>query len=87
LAALEKLRTSGPETVGRVCALVEMGSAWLDGELPEDVRKELRGLLGVDVDLRRMTEQCRAGQDGIARELAVKIRQLRAELIRCDDTI
>jgi hypothetical protein len=48
--ALEKLRTSGPETVGRLCTLAEMGSAWLGGELPEDVRKELRRQLGVDVD-------------------------------------
>jgi hypothetical protein len=87
VAALEKLRTSGPETVGRLCSLVEMGSAWLGGELPEDVRKELRSLLGVDVDLKRMADQCRAGQDGIAHELAGKIRQLRAELVRCDDTI
>jgi hypothetical protein len=87
VSALEKLRTAGPEAVGRLCALVEMGSAWLGGELPEDVRKELRSLLGVDVDLERITEQCRAGQGEIERELASKLRQLKAELARCDDTI
>jgi hypothetical protein len=85
--ALEKLRTSGPETVGRLCTLAEMGSAWLGGELPEDVRKELRRQLGVDVDLGRIIEQCRAGQNGIEHEIATKLRQLKAELIRCDDTI
>jgi hypothetical protein len=87
VTVLEKLRTSGPEAVGRLCTLMEMGSAWMGGELPEDVRKELRGRLGVDVDLKRITEQCRAGQGGIDRELADKLRQLRAELVRCDDTI
>ncbi len=86
-SALEKLRAAGPDAVGRLCALVEAGRAWLGGELPEDVRRELRGLLGVDVDLERVTQQCRAGQNGIERELADKLRQLRAELIRCDDTI
>jgi hypothetical protein len=87
VTALEKLRTAGPEAISRLCTLVEMGSAWLGGELPEDVRKELRGLLGVDVDLKRITQQCRAGQGGIERELADKLRQLKAELVRCDDTI
>jgi hypothetical protein len=85
--ALEKLRTGGPDALGRLCTLVEMGSAWLGGDLPADIRRELRGLLGVDVDLKHMTEQCRAGQDGIARELTIKLQQLRAELVRCEDTI
>src|SRR5262245_27788180 len=87
VSTLEKLRTAGPEAVGQLCTLVEMGRAWLGGELPEDVRRELRGLLGMDVDLKQISEQCRAGQDGISRELATKLRQLRAELVRCDDTI
>jgi len=87
VSALEKLRAAGPEAVDRFCTLVEMGSAWLGGELPEDLRRELRGLLGIDVDLKRLGEQCRAGQGGIERELATKLRQLRAELARCDDTI
>jgi hypothetical protein len=87
VTALEKLRASGPEAVDRLCTLVEMGSAWLGGELPDEVRKELRGLLGIDVDLKRIAEQCRAGQGGIERELADKLRQLKAELVRCDETI
>ena len=87
VTALEKLRASGPEAVHRICTLVEMGSAWLGGELPEDMREELRGLLGIDVDLKRFAAQCRAGQGGIERELADKLRQLKAELVRCDDTI
>lgn len=84
VTALEKLRSAGPEAIGRMCTLVEMGRAWLGGELPEGLRRELRG---VDVDLNRLAEQCRAGQDGIAQELATKLRQLRADLARCDDTI
>src|SRR5262245_3200138 len=55
LAALEKLRAAGPDAVGRICTLIEKGSAWLGGELPEGVRRELRSLLGVDVDLKRVT--------------------------------
>ena len=85
--ALEKLRTSGPEAVGRLCTLAEMGSAWLGGELPEGVRQEFRRQLGFDVDLGRIVEQCRAGQSGIEHEIATRLRQLKAELTRCDDTI
>lgn len=87
VTALEKLRSAGPEAIGRMCTLVEMGRAWLGGELPDDVRRELRGVLGVDVDLKRLAEQCRVGQEGVAQELANKLRQLRADLARCDDTI
>jgi hypothetical protein len=86
-AALEKLRTDGPEAIGRFCALIEFGSAWLGDTLPEEKRKELRGLLGVDVDLDRLAAQCRTGQDSIARELTIMLRQAKAELMRCDDTI
>jgi hypothetical protein len=86
-AALAKLRTAGPEALGRLCTLAEMGSAWLSGKLTDDTRKELRSLLGFDVDLDRIAQQCRAGQDALARELAAKHAQLRAELLRCDDTI
>ena len=39
-----------------------------------------------DIDLERAETQCRAGQDGIARELADIVARLRAELLRCDDT-
>src|SRR5215510_2676844 len=86
-AALEKLRTAGPEALGRVCTLIEMGSTWLGGKLPDDARKELRSLLGVDVDIERLAVQCRAGQETIQRELTLKLRQTKAELLRCDDTI
>jgi hypothetical protein len=51
IAAMEKLRASGPELVGQICTLIESGSALLGGELPDSVRQQLKGLLGVDVDL------------------------------------
>jgi hypothetical protein len=82
--ALEKLRTAGPEAVGRICGLIEMGSAWLGGELPDDLRRELRSLLGFDVDLERLITQCRTGQDAFERELIAKLARLRAEQLRCE---
>jgi hypothetical protein len=85
MEALEKLRASGPETIGRICLLIGMGSAWLGRE--PDTRAKLRELLGFDIDLERAETQCRAGQDGIARELTTTIARLRAELLRCDDTV
>jgi hypothetical protein len=85
--ALEKLRTAGPEALGRVCTMIELGSAWLGGKLPDDTRKQLRDLLGVDVDVEQLAAQCRAGQGAIERELTMRLRQLRAELVRCDDTV
>jgi hypothetical protein len=87
VTGLEKLQTAGPETVGQLCALIEMGNAWLGGNLSEEARRELRDMLGVDVDLEMLTSQCRAGRDNIAKEISLKLRQLRAELARCDDTI
>jgi hypothetical protein len=85
--ALEKLRTAGPEAVGQVCTMIEMGSTLFGGKLPDALRQELRNLLGHDVDLERLKTQCRAGQDGIARELTDGLARLKAELARCDDTI
>ncbi|HEX5957289.1 MAG TPA: hypothetical protein VFY92_01355 [Hyphomicrobiaceae bacterium] len=85
--ALEKLRTSGPKTVGQICALVELGSAWFGGELPDNVRRELHSMLGFDVDLERIKTQCHAGRDVLERELVAKLEQLKSELRRCDDTI
>ncbi|HEX5999614.1 MAG TPA: hypothetical protein VFZ16_09490 [Hyphomicrobiaceae bacterium] len=85
--ALDKLRTSGPKTVGQICALVELGSAWFGGELPDNVRRELRLMLGFDVDLERIKMQCHTGREILARELVAKLEQLKAELRRCDDTI
>jgi hypothetical protein len=83
----EKLRTSGPEAIGRICSLIEMGSAWFGGELPDDLRQKLREQLGFDIDLPRLQTQCRSGQQKLASELARKLAQLRAELVRCDDSI
>jgi hypothetical protein len=83
--ALEKLRSQGPEAMGRLCTLIGMGSAWL-GRDPE-MRGKLRELLGVDIDLERAEQQCRAGQDHIAQELTTIIARLRTEILRCDDTI
>ena len=85
--ALEKLRAASPDAIGRLCSLIELGSAWLGGKLPDDAREELRKLLGVDVDLELLTAQCRAGQDNIDRELTAMLRRLKSELVRCDDTI
>jgi hypothetical protein len=82
--ALEKLQAAGPEAIGRICAVIAMGSAWL-GREPE-MRSKLRDLLGFDIDLERAGSQCRAGQDKIATELASMIARLRADLRRCDDT-
>ena len=85
--ALEKLRTSGPETIAQICALVELGSAWLGGELPDNVRRELRAMLGFDIELERLKTQCRDGRDALERELGDKLTDLKAELLRCDDSI
>jgi hypothetical protein len=86
-AAIEKLRSAGPEAVGKLCSLIEMGNAWLGGKLPDDLRKELRGLLGFDVDIERIAAQCRVSQDTLDRELMTMHGRLKAELVRCDDTI
>src|SRR5438477_6342770 len=48
IAALDKIRTAGPEAVGQICSLIEMGSDWLGGELPENMRKQLKDMIGVD---------------------------------------
>jgi hypothetical protein len=84
---LEKLRTAGPEAVGRVCTMIEMGSILLGGKLPDGIRQELRTLLGHDVDLERIMAQCRAGQDAVEREIAASLGRARSELVRCSDTI
>jgi hypothetical protein len=87
IAGLEKLRTAGPETVGQVCSLIEMGSDWLGGELPDGVRKQLKDVLGFDVDLRFIKTQCRVGQGNLDRELITQLGFLKSELVRCNDTI
>jgi hypothetical protein len=85
--ALERLRVAGPDAIGRLCHLIEVGSKWLGAKLAEEARQELRRLLGVDADLDLLGVQCRAGQDAIDQELSAMRRQLKSELTRCDDRI
>ena len=87
ISGLEKFRSAGPEAVGQVCSLIEWGSDWLGGELSESTRKQLKDTLGFDVDLRFIRTQCRAGQGNLDRELMTRIGYLKAELVRCNDTI
>jgi len=87
VAAMEKLRTAGPEAISQVCTLVEMGSAWLGGELPDNMRRQLRDLLGFDIDLRLVGSRCRQGEGNLERELMSQLGFLRSELVRCNDTI
>jgi hypothetical protein len=87
IAAMEKLRASGPELVGHVCMLIESGSALVGGELPDSVRQQLKGLLGFDIDLRFIKAQCRLSQGNLDREVMSQIGFLKSELIRCDGSI
>lgn len=86
-AAMEKLRTAGPEAMSQLCTLIELGSAWLDDERSEETRRQLRELLGFDVDLARAAAQCRIGQGNLERDLMTRLGYLRSELVRCNDTI
>jgi hypothetical protein len=86
VAVMEKLRSAGPQAIDQVCALVELGSLLLR-ELPDDTRRQLRELLGFDVDLKRTAAQCRQGQGDLERELISRLAFLRSELVRCNDTI
>jgi hypothetical protein len=87
IAAMEKLRASGPEFVGQVCTLIESGSAILGGELPDGIRQQLKGMLGFDIDLRFIKAQCRLSQGNLDREVMSQIGFLKSELVRCDGTI
>jgi hypothetical protein len=87
ITAMEKLRTSGPEFVGQVCSLIEAGSAIVGGELSESTRRQLKGMLGFDVDLRFIKTQCRVSQGNLDREVMTLIGFLKSELARCGDTI
>ena len=87
LDMMEKLRASGPEFVGQICTLIEGGSALIGGELPESLRQQLKTTLGFDVDLRFIKTQCRVGQGNLDREVMTEIGKLKAELLRCNDTI
>jgi hypothetical protein len=87
IQAMEKLRANGPEFVGQICSLIETGSTWLGGELPDSIRQQLKGMLGVDVDLRFIKTQCRLSQGNLDREVMTEIGYLKSELARCNDTI
>lgn len=87
ITMLEKFRSAGPEAVGQLCSLIEFGSDWLGGELPESTRKQIKDMLGIDVDLRYIRTQCRVGQGNLDRELMTRIGFLKSELVRCNDTI
>ena len=87
ITAMEKLRMTGPEFVGQVCSLIESGSAMVGGELPDGVRQQLKGMLGVDVDLRFIKTQCRVAQGNLDREVMSQLGYLKSELFRCDGTI
>jgi hypothetical protein len=87
IKAMEKLRATGPELVGQICSLIESGSAWIGGELPDNIRQQIKGMLGVDVDLRFIKAQCRLSQGNLDREVMTDIGYLKSELIRCNDTI
>jgi hypothetical protein len=87
VAAMEKLRASGPEFVGQVCSLIEAGSAIIGGELSDSTRQQLKSMLGFDVDLRFIKTQCRVSQGNLDREVMTHIGFLKSELMRCNDTI
>lgn len=87
IAAMEKLRASGPEFVGNVCSLIESGSAIIGGELSDSTREKLKGMLGFDIDLRYIKTQCRVSQGNLDREVMTQIGFLKSELVRCSDTI
>jgi hypothetical protein len=87
IAVLDRLRAAGPEAVGQVCTLIEMGSDWLGGELSGTTRKRLKETFGFDIDLRFIKTQCRVSQGNLDRELMTQQGYLKAELVRCNDTI
>jgi hypothetical protein len=87
ISVVEKMRNAGPEFVGEICSVIEQGSALLGGELPDGVRQQLKGLLGFDVDLRFIKTQCRVGQGNLDRELRTQLGFLKAEIVRCNDSI
>jgi hypothetical protein len=87
IAALDKFRTAAPETVGQICSLIEKGSDWLGGELPDGMRKQLKDSLGFDIDLRSIRAQCRMSQGNLDRDLMTQLGFLKSELVRCNDTI
>jgi hypothetical protein len=87
ITVVEKMRAAGPEFVGEICSMIEQGSALIGGELPDSVRQHLKGLLGLDVDLRFIKTQCRIGQGNLDRELTTQLGFLKSEAVRCNDSI
>ena len=85
--AVAKMRTAGPEFVGEICSVIEQGSALFGGELPDGMRRQLKDLLGFDVDLRFIKTQCRIGQGNLDRELTTQLGFLKSVIIRCNDSI
>jgi hypothetical protein len=87
ISAMEKLRASGPQLVGNICSLIESGSAIVGGELSDETRQRLKGLLGFDIDLRFIKTQCRVSQGNLDREVMTQLGYLKGELARCSDPI
>jgi hypothetical protein len=87
IAAMEKLRTSGPQFVGNICSLIESGSAIVGGELSDETRQRVKSLLGFDIDLRFIRTQCRVSQGNLDREVMTHLGYLKGELARCNDPI
>ena len=87
IVMLDKLRATGPEAVGQICTLIEMGSDWLGGELSDATRRQLKDTLGFDIDLRFMRTQCRVSQGNLDRELMTQQGFLKSELVRCNNSI
>jgi hypothetical protein len=87
VAAMEKMRTAGPEFVGEICKIIESGSALFGGELSDTTRQQLKDWFGFDIDLRFIKTQCRVGQGNLDRELTTQLGFLKSEIIRCNDSI
>jgi hypothetical protein len=88
IATMEKLRQAGPKLVGQVCTLIEGGSDMVGGELSDGTRQRIKGLLGIDVDLRLIKTQCRQNQGNLDRTLMTELGYLKSEQLRCgSDTI
>ena len=86
MAALDKLRTAGPEAVGQLCSLIEFGSDWLGGELPDGRASSSRPARLRHRSALHQT-QCRVSQGNLDRELMTQLGFLKSELVRCNDTI
>jgi len=59
----------------------------ISGVRAYDVWTRDRDQLGVDIDLRFIKTQCRVSQGNLDREVMSQIGYLKAELVRCGDTI